>query len=278
MSILLPRLGVKRLLCDCLSVDCEAESRVRGRERTSREILSRDTLTASVPGDRAGTLQGMTAPASRIAALAIMVLWIGCAHGPRHPETGTLTGTVVDTRGSAIAGARVYLVGPPRDGYDANGLAEKMVTRTDGTFQFRKLFPGIYTVDVSTESFGTRFKKDVQIDPGRVTEVELVAPAPPAPAPPIPDETRMGTIQGKVVSEDGREHSRGGAVFALGTQRGAIINSTGRFTFRLPSGVYTLRARCPGYKQVDQDSIHVSENDTTTVDFKFREQLLRIMH
>ena len=198
----------------------------------------------------AGTLLGMrTTPA----ALAILALWIGCAHGPKLPETGTLEGKVVDELGRAVDSARVYLV----------GVRDVRFTTADGAFQFAGLYAGVYAVSVTTPSLHSRFKNDIKVNPGRVTEVQLTLIAPP------PEETRMGFIRGKVVSEDKSEvEPRGGAVFALGAQRGGTIDSTGHFMILLPIGTYTLRARCPGYKQADRDGVHVSEDDTTRVDFK----------
>jgi hypothetical protein len=182
----------------------------------------------------------------RIAAVAIMALWVGCAHGPKPSETGTLAGKVVDTRGSVIGGARIYLV----------GTSQVAVTHTDGSFQFRQLLPGVYTVDVGTPSFSTRFSEEIKINPGRVTEVEVVIPAP----------LIEGTIRGMVVSEDAR--ALRASVFAMGTDRGAYCDSTGRFTFNVAIGTHTVRAVCSGYRRIQRNDVRVSEGDTTTLHFK----------
>jgi hypothetical protein len=201
----------------------------------------------------------MMAVSSRIAVLAIMVLWTGCAtHGPEQSETGTLIGKVLDDQGNAIGGVRVSL----------EGKTGEIVTRPDGAFEFTRLYPGLYNVEARTPFFLSRFKEGIRINGGRVTEVQLILTAP------RPEETRMGTIQGRVVGEDGSE--LGAGVVVLGTVRGGVTDSTGRFVFNVEVGTHTVRAICGGYRRVDRKGVDVREGDTTTVNFKLAPAPVRI--
>jgi carboxypeptidase family protein len=185
----------------------------------------------------------------------------GCAHSPKLSETGTLMGKVTDEQGNAVAGARVCL----------EGISVEPVTRLDGSFQLPKLLAGRYNVIVKVASYNSRFKEGVRIEGGRVTEVKLVMAEPPQPprvAPVSPPETRVGTIRGQVVDENGHEIQYAN-VMVINTSRGAQTDSKGRFLILgVPIGTHTVRVRMVGFGEDNRKQVQVSEGDTTTVDFK----------
>jgi len=196
------------------------------------------------------------------AAIVASLLWGGCAHAPKSSETGSLAGKVVDERGNAVAGARVWL----------EGISDEPLTRVDGSFQLLRLFPGTYNVSVKTPTLNCRFKEALRVNAGRETGVELVLTEPPITQPvpaKLPPETRTGAIWGTVVDED--VHGiRYASVIVINAQTGAVTDGAGRFLIRIPIGTYTVRARCVGFGQVDRERVRVSEGDTTQVDFKLR--------
>jgi hypothetical protein len=102
-----------------------------------------------------------------------------------------LEGTVFDTHGALIVGARVTLV---RDGEEGE---RALVTNEAGAFSFGSLGPGSYTLVVSSPGFVTFTKKSLPVTPGEdvslgatlevgavgevitVTQGDVAAPAPP---------------------------------------------------------------------------------------------------
>jgi len=104
---------------------------------------------------------------------------------PNHSQQtpASISGTVVDATGAAIAGARVVLM---REGQSP---AQEVTTGQDGIFSFTSLAPGPYTLTISATGFnaqtlpGTLRSGEVDADPpitlalaANVTEVQVVAP------------------------------------------------------------------------------------------------------
>src|SRR4051794_11751623 len=65
---------------------------------------------------------------------------------PAQLSTGTITGTVIDPQGAAIAGVKVLAV------ETSTNFQARSETNTDGLFRIQSLQPGTY--DVSFESSG----------------------------------------------------------------------------------------------------------------------------
>jgi len=77
----------------------------------------------------------------------------------------------------------------------------------------------------------------------------------------------QGVITGRVTDATNGEPRAGAAVSIVGTTRGAIADSSGRFTIAaIPGGSVTVRARLLGYKTIER-AIDVSATDTTRADF-----------
>lgn len=74
--------------------------------------------------------------------------------------TGSITGTVTDTSGAAIAGAKVTLT-------SEDTAAVRIVTSdAQGTFEFTAVQPGIYTVAAENAGFKRFEKKHLELTPG----------------------------------------------------------------------------------------------------------------
>ena len=88
------------------------------------------------------------------------VLFLGCCFTARGQSTfGSISGTVKDASGAAIAGAQVTLTST------ATGAKQTFNTDQNGPYSFLNLNPGGYTVDVDKSGF-KRFKRasiDVQV-------------------------------------------------------------------------------------------------------------------
>lgn len=79
-----------------------------------------------------------------IAALALLF----CAHaGFAQSPVGTISGTVTDETGSAIAGAKLALV------EEATGLSRSAETDAEGIYRFPFLSPGMYTLTAEASGF-----------------------------------------------------------------------------------------------------------------------------
>src|SRR5215813_432229 len=73
---------------------------------------------------------------------------------------GSITGTVTDPTGSAIAGATVKLTS------ESTGAVLTATTNADGDFSFAAVLPGIYTVSAEQSGFKKFQKSNLELTPG----------------------------------------------------------------------------------------------------------------
>jgi hypothetical protein len=73
---------------------------------------------------------------------------------------GTLSGTITDPSGAAVANAQVVIKN------SATGVARSVTTNTDGFYSAANLLPGDYEVAVSATGFNTGIKKGITINVG----------------------------------------------------------------------------------------------------------------
>src|SRR5580692_5913355 len=73
---------------------------------------------------------------------------------------GTLSGTITDPSGAAVANAQVVIKN------SATGVARSVTTNTDGYYSAANLLPGEYEVAVSATGFNTEIKKGITINVG----------------------------------------------------------------------------------------------------------------
>src|SRR5712691_3250818 len=81
--------------------------------------------------------------------------------------TSTLNGIVTDPQGAAVAGAKVTLTNK------ATGLTRDVSTGSEGQYVLANLLPGDYDIRIETQGFATREFKDVRLEVGRVTTLDV---------------------------------------------------------------------------------------------------------
>ncbi|MDX6578094.1 MAG: hypothetical protein QOE96_4047 [Blastocatellia bacterium] len=101
----------------------------------------------------------------------LSVLILTAVTATAQETTGTLRGTVVDATGAVVPNATVVVTN------DATGSAQTKQTSGDGVFEFTKLDPGTYTVDVSATGFKRSLNKGVSVKLGIINpgDVKLEA-------------------------------------------------------------------------------------------------------
>ena len=97
--------------------------------------------------------------------LAILVAFLPIAIAQESAAKGSLTGTVVDSTGGAIVGARVTLTGPFGD--------QTQTTNGSGYFTYQDLVPGTYKVRIEMKGFRTAEVPDVTINVGRASAIRV---------------------------------------------------------------------------------------------------------
>jgi hypothetical protein len=79
-------------------------------------------------------------------------------------STGSITGVVQDTLGAIVQGATVTVVGP-------DGKEKTVTVNKNGEFNVTGLPPGKYTVKVTAPKFALYEQADVEVTPGKKTEL-----------------------------------------------------------------------------------------------------------
>jgi len=97
-------------------------------------------------------------------ALFIWTDVVAAIHDPDVPLEGTITGKIIDeSTGEPLIGATVLVVETSQG--DATDL--------DGQFNIKDIEPGTYTLRVSFISYATKVIKDVEVETGEVTNLEI---------------------------------------------------------------------------------------------------------
>ncbi|HWE49896.1 MAG TPA: carboxypeptidase regulatory-like domain-containing protein, partial [Bryobacteraceae bacterium] len=101
-----------------------------------------------------------------ISSTFLLFLSFAClAFGQR--DLGTITGTVTDPSGSAIASAKITA------NNDATGVASTSVTTDTGSYTIPAVQPGTYTISVEAAGFQKAVQKGVLVSPGVTTTASL---------------------------------------------------------------------------------------------------------
>lgn len=95
--------------------------------------------------------------------LVLFVTFCGAAWA----QTGSITGTVKDPSGAAIAGATVIVTSPER------GITRQMATNSTGDYDEAALQPGSYNIIVSAPGFKKYQAKGVVLDVGEKARVDV---------------------------------------------------------------------------------------------------------
>jgi hypothetical protein len=105
------------------------------------------------------------------AALTLTFCFSGINFG--QDTTGSLTGTVKDANGAAVAGATVNVIDPKTN----NSLVATATTTEDGVYSIPDLKPGTYTISVEAPSFKKSVTTGVTVDVGRRREQAVTVEA-----------------------------------------------------------------------------------------------------
>ena len=102
-----------------------------------------------------------------VSALILLMLVFCCTSSGRAQVLyGSLTGTVADTSGAAIAGAKVDAVNV------ATGVSQSATTDSSGVYRFGNLQQGTYKVTISAPAFGKSVAENVPIVVNNVGRVD----------------------------------------------------------------------------------------------------------
>jgi hypothetical protein len=96
---------------------------------------------------------------------AFFVLFSSVAFGQR--DLGTVTGIVTDASGAAVPNATVTIV------EDATGVSRTTQTNDSGNYSMPTLKPGTYTITVESTGFQKAQQKNVVVNPGQPTGVDI---------------------------------------------------------------------------------------------------------
>src|SRR5687768_3807243 len=89
--------------------------------------------------------------------------------GPASAQQGTadLRGRVIDSQGGVLPGVTIVVR------HQESGLFRETITGADGTFLMSGMTPGMYEVTAELASFKKYSQRDVRLEVGRATPVEL---------------------------------------------------------------------------------------------------------
>jgi Carboxypeptidase regulatory-like domain len=82
-------------------------------------------------------------------------------------ERGTITGTIIDSQGAAVAGAAVTITSL------ATNISQSYKTNSEGFYEAPFLSPGIYKVSATAGGFATSFARSVEVNVGARVKVNL---------------------------------------------------------------------------------------------------------
>jgi hypothetical protein len=198
-------------------------------------------------------------------AIAVVVLFLGVSPLPAQVDTGSISGTVTDTSGAPIRGAKVTLTN--------EGTAASLSTTTgaDGIYKFTPVKIGSYKLTATFQGFQTVTQTGVAVNvtadvlvnfslkPGQVTEIVEVSAAPPV------LETQNGSVGQVVDSRSVNDLPLNGRNFTFLAQLGAGVNTPQADTRgNAATGAFAANGLRPAQNNYLLDGI---DNNSDTVDF-----------
>ncbi len=109
-------------------------------------------------------------PVPRIAfalALAIMGLMLLTPRTASAQASAGISGTVTDTSGAVVRGARVTITN------EGTSVSDHSVTESAGTYSFKGVLPGKYSVSVEAAGFKKEVKKGVNVEVSSTATIDL---------------------------------------------------------------------------------------------------------
>jgi hypothetical protein len=157
---------------------------------------------------------------------------------------GTLQGTVTDTTGAVVVGARVQAVGP---------VTRNASTNRDGVYRFIGLPPGTYDMTVTAPDYNQATATGVVVAEGQTTTQDFVL-------------TGQGILEGTATDSQGMVIA-GARVQAVGpVTRTTMTDSNGFYRLRLVVGTYDVTVSIFAY---DPATANVQINDGMTTSQNF---------
>jgi hypothetical protein len=180
-------------------------------------------------------------------------------------DEGSISGTVLDSSGAAVAGAQVTLLNTDQ------GLTVEAISSSSGAYSFSPVRIGHYTITVTAKGFSKtnqenlvvavsqNLQVNVNLKPGAATETVTVTDAPP------PLQTEDASV-GQVVSEQSvNSLPLNGRNFTFLAQLGAGVNTPQADTRgNAASGAFSANGLRPSQNNYLLDGI---DNNSNAVDF-----------
>jgi hypothetical protein len=108
----------------------------------------------------------MRRPLAIATGLVLLICSLAATLAAQGVQTGTLRGTITDPQGAPVPGATITITSPALQG-ERTGVSD-----TDGTYAFRQLPPGDYTINVTLPGFAA-INRTASVPLGNVTVVDL---------------------------------------------------------------------------------------------------------
>jgi len=164
---------------------------------------------------------------------------------PQITSGGTLQGTITDTSGAVVAGARVDAVGP---------VTRRASTNRDGIYRFTSLPEGTYDLTATAPDYNPATASGVAVVEGQTTTQDFVL-------------NGVGTIEGTVM-DSANAPIAGARVQVMGpVTRTMMTDNNGFYRFRLPVGSYDMTVTAFAYNPGSASGVMVVDGQTTRQDF-----------
>jgi hypothetical protein len=97
----------------------------------------------------------------------LLSCWFLCLGAMAQLPTSTLNGTVTDPQGASVANVKVTITS------QTTGVSRDTTTDAQGFYTFTNLAPSEYTLRMEAQGFGTAETKDIRLEVGRVSTVDV---------------------------------------------------------------------------------------------------------
>jgi protocatechuate 3,4-dioxygenase beta subunit len=106
-------------------------------------------------------------PLAFAVALAIFGLTLLAPRNAAAQASAGITGTVSDTSGAVVAGAHVNITN------EGTSSSDRTVTSSAGTYSFKGVLPGKYTIAVDAPGFKKELQKGVNVEVSTTSTIDF---------------------------------------------------------------------------------------------------------